>query len=204
MIMKKSIALLLLLSLFLPSCIRKKSDQRHGKKIHKYEERGRTGTYDEELGAFVLEDDTDYDLFEEADEKGGTKKDEIDDSWAWEELDDDQPTEIIYFDFNDSKIKPNQKHIVRYNADLAKLACEDGAKVIIEGHSCLITRSQIYNQALSQRRANIVKKEFIKLGVPKKCLKAVGHGTAYVVTKAEGKEAQAPNRRVEIKFDYPK
>ena len=48
-----------------------------------------------------------------------------------------------------------------------------------------------------------VKKELIKLGVPKDCLKAVGRGTSQLITQAEGKEAQAPNRRVEIKFIYP-
>jgi len=204
MMIKRSVVVFLLLSLLLPSCVRRKHATTGKNNVHKYEDGGRTGTYDEDLGAFVLEDDTDYDLFEEASEEGGTKKDDIDDSWAWEELDDDQPTETIYFDFNEGNLKKDQEPILRYNADLCKLACEDGAEIIVEGHSCLITRSQMYNQALSQRRANTVKKELIKFGVPKKCLKAVGHGTAYVTTKAEGKDSQAPNRRVELKFKYPK
>lgn len=200
--MKKSVALFLLLSCLLPSCVRKKGEK-VAHKTHKYEEKGRTGTYDEDLGAFVLEDEADYDLFEEATDKKGAKKEPIDDSWAWEELDEGQPTEKIYFDFNESKIKKDQLPLIRYDADLAKMACDDGAEVYVEGHSCLITRSQMYNQALSQRRANAVKKELVKFGVPQKCLKAVGHGTAFLITKADGKDAQAPNRRVEIKFKYP-
>jgi len=202
--MKKSFTILLLLSLMLPACMRKKDLVKTNKKTQKYEEQGRTGTYDEDLGAFVLDDETDYDLFDEAQKKTGSKKAVADDSWAWEELDEEQPTEPIYFNFNESKLKPDQKQALHYDADLAKLACEDGAEVVVEGHSCLITRSQMYNQALSQRRAETVKQSLVKLGVPKKCLKAVGRGTSHLITKAEGKEAQAPNRRVELKFKYPK
>lgn len=204
-IMRKYLAVFILLSLIFPACIHRKGTGKSAKKVHKYESESRSGTYDEDLGAFVLEDEADYDLFEEAEAKTDAKKFETeDDLWAWEDLDEDQPAETIYFDFDESKIKNDQKPVLKYNAGLIKLACEDGAEIVLEGHSCLITRSQMYNQALSQRRADAVKKELIKLGAPKKCLKAVGRGTSQLITKAEGKEAQAPNRRVEIKFKYPK
>ncbi len=92
----------------------------------KYEKSaGKASGYDEEIDGFVLEDD-DYDLFDEAEKQDGAKKDALDDSWAWEELDDEQPTEIIYFDFDRVNIKNDQGPIVRHNAELAKLACEDG------------------------------------------------------------------------------
>lgn len=208
--MKKVVGLFLVLSLLMPACVRKK-DRVHKpvQKIHAYDEDiGKGPTYDENVGAFVLEDDAGHDIFAEATdahkgEKGVTKaKSELDDAWAWQELDEEQPTQVIHFDYDRAKIRPDQESTVSYNAQLAKLACEDDATVVIEGHSCLITRSQIYNQALSQRRADIVKKRFITLGVPKKCIKAVGRGTSCLVTQAEGKEGQSPNRRVEVKFIY--
>jgi outer membrane protein OmpA-like peptidoglycan-associated protein len=201
--MKSYITVFILVSLLFPACIRKKDSAQIAKNVKKYEE-VRSGTYDEDLGAFVLEDEADYDLFEEVEVKKDHKAvDGEDDLWAWEDLDEDQPAETVYFDFNESKIKKDQMPILKYNADLVKLACDDGAEVIIEGHSCLITRSQMYNQALSQRRADAVKKALIKLKVPSNCVKAVGRGTAQLATKVDGREAQAQNRRVEIKFKYP-
>ena len=201
--MKRYFAIFILLSLAFPACIKKGSSVKPSKDVQKYEET-RSGTYDEDLGAFVLEDEADYDLFEEAASKKESKGADVDeDLWAWEDLDEDQPAETVYFNFNESKIKNDQRLVLKYNADLVKLACDDGAEVIVEGHSCLITRSQMYNQALSQRRADTVKKELIRLGVPKDCLKAVGRGTSQVVTKDEKSDAQALNRRAEIKFKYP-
>jgi outer membrane protein OmpA-like peptidoglycan-associated protein len=187
--------------------MRKKNSVHSKKNVKKYEE-VRSGTYDEDLGAFVLEDEADYDLFDEVEVKKDHKVMEgEEDLWAWEDLDEDQPAETVFFDFNKSTIEEKneeQMRALRYNADLVKLACDDGAEVIVEGHSCLITRSQMYNQALSQRRADAVKKALIKLNVPEGCMKAVGRGTSQLATKADGREAQAPNRRVEIKFKYPK
>ena len=204
--MRNYVAVFVLLSLLFPACIRKKDSAKSvaPKNVQKYEE-VQSGTYDEDLGAFVLEDEADYDLFEEADTAKDHKVAEADeDLWAWEDLDEDQPAETVYFDFNESKVKKDQMPILKYNADLVKLACDDGAEVIVEGHSCLITRSQMYNQALSQRRADAVKKALINLKVPVDCMKAVGRGTSQLATKADGREAQAANRRVEIKFKYPK
>lgn len=216
--MKKFIVCCLLLSIAVPACVHKKGDHKgiDKTKTHvKDANIGQTPTYDEEVGAFVLEDDVDHDLFDQAaDAQKKTKtakqaktesvspQGDLDDSWAWQELDEEQPTEVIHFDYDHADVRKDQEQLVRYDARLAKLACEDGATIVIEGHSCLKTRSQIYNQALSQRRADTVKREFVRLGVPAKCLKAVGRGTSMVITRAEGKQAQAPNRRVEVKFIY--
>lgn len=212
--MKKFIVCCLLLSIAIPACVHKKGDHKgvNKTKTHvKDANIGQAPTYDEEVGAFVLEDDVDHDLFDnaaDAKKKVAVKKGavaqsgDLDDSWAWQELDEEQPTEVIHFDYDHADIRKDQEQLVRYDARLAKLACEDGATIVIEGHSCLITRSQIYNQALSQRRADTIKRDFIRLGVPAKCIKAVGRGTSMVITRADGKQAQAPNRRVEVKFIY--
>jgi len=213
---------LLLLSLLMPACVRKKSGSHvSAQKTQEYgKDFGKASTYDENVGAFVLEDDAQHDIFSEATDtgKGETKaetditkktetqakKSELDDAWAWQELDEEQPTKIIHFDYDSAKIRADQETDVRYDAQLAITACKEGAKIIVEGFSCLITRSEIYNQALSQKRANAVKKRLIKLGVPAKCIKAVGRGTSCLITHEEGKQAQAANRRVEVKFIYPR
>jgi outer membrane protein OmpA-like peptidoglycan-associated protein len=212
--MKKLLQYLLISSLLLSACARKKTNvHQAAQKTHAYEKDfDKSATYDENVGAFVLDEDTNHDIFAEATdtgkenitEKAKKQASELDDAWAWQELDEEQPTEVIHFDYDSAAIRHDQEEIVRRDAQLAKLACQDGATVVIEGHSCLITRSQIYNQALSQKRADTVKKQLIKLGVPKNCIKSVGRGTSCVLTHDEGKAAQAANRRAEVKFIYPR
>ncbi len=224
--MNKNVAVLIALSLLLSCCVRKKTSQVPTKKEKTGQVAGtKKSVHDEEVEPFVLDDDADYDVFDQAAAVEGKKghrtpksteqktvpahgelqgQNVDDDSWAWEELDEEQPTKVVQFQFDSAKIDESQMPKVRYDAELAKYACEDGATIVIEGHSCLITRSQIYNQALSQRRADSVKKEFIKSGVHRRCIKSVGRGTSQLLTRAEGKVAQAPNRRVEVKFVYPK
>ena len=210
--MRKTLVLVLLLSVLMPACMRKKDRiTKPVQKIHTYDEDiGKGTTYDENVGAFVLEDDAGHDIFAEAvdahkgeSQKASKKQSDLDDAWAWQELDEDQPTQVIHFDYDRATVRPDQESTIRYNAQLAKPACEDGATIVVEGYSCLITRSQMYNQAISQKRADVVKKRLVELGVPGKCIKAVGRGTSCLVTQADGKEGQAPNRRVEVKFIYP-
>lgn len=224
--MKRFFAVILLMSvIFLPSCIKKTTvkqikptavTQQQAptvKSASAQVDKEKAGAYDEDLGAYVLEDEAEKDLFDAADtkvkstgvEKPADKAKKLsDDSWAWQELDEDSSAEVVHFDFDRSEIRKDQEPLVKYNAQLAKLAVADGATIIIEGYSCLITRSQLYNQALSQRRADAIKNIFIKFGVPANSIKAVGRGTSNLITKAPGKEAQAPNRRVEVKFLYPR
>ena len=66
-IMKKSLAIVLAIGLLLPCCVRKKTSQTPTKKdaAHAYDAHaGKSGTYDEAVGAFVLDDDADYDVFD--------------------------------------------------------------------------------------------------------------------------------------------
>lgn len=216
--MTKGICALVVLSLLLPCCVRKKTPQAPTKVTAYVHDKhaGRPGTYDDDVGAFVLDDDADYDVFDSSKlatkkvadapvQKETAKKDEqADDLWAWQELDEEQPTKVINFDYDSARITADQMPKVRFNAELAKFACKDGATVVVEGNSCLIARSEDYNLIISKRRADQVKRVFIKLGVPVHCIKSVGRGTSQLLTRAEGKLGQAPNRRVEVKFVHPK
>jgi outer membrane protein OmpA-like peptidoglycan-associated protein len=198
--MKKLFACIVLL-LLLPACVRRgdKKKRTHDKVARIVNgEKDSVGTYDKDIEAFEITDDADYDLFDDVVAEDAKQ----DDSWAWEEMDHEEPTEPIYFDFDSVRIKEDQRSQVRHDAELAKLACEDGATIVIEGHSCLIARSQTYNQAISQRRAEAVKKAFKDLGVKEPCMKAVGRGTTNLVTRDEDRAAQAVNRRTTIGFKY--
>lgn len=212
--MRKFLCIVLLAAFMAPACVRKKTKSvKPNQKARVVESDFNKGpAYDEEVGAFILEDDAEKDVFSQ--EKSAAKqgaapvekqiREDLDDTWAWQELDEEQSTEVIRFNYDSAAVRPDQASAIRYDAHLAQEACKDGATVVIEGHSCLITRSQQYNQALSQKRANVVRERLMSMGVPAACMKAVGRGTSQLVTHAEGKEGQAPNRRVEIKFIYPR
>jgi OOP family OmpA-OmpF porin len=57
------------------------------------------------------------------------------------------------------------------------------------------------NMRLSQKRADRVKRELSKLGVPKNKLTAEGFGPTRPIDPADDMEAYALNRRVEIWID---
>lgn len=213
-VMNKKICLFILLSILMPACVRKKAatHKKGPQKTQAYDENLPKTTYDEDVGAFVLEDDAGHDIFSEAQDSKtvavapevpvGMETSDLDEALAWQELDEDQQLPVIQFDFDSALVRPDQESTLKYIAQQARTVAEDGATVIIEGHSCLIARSQIYNQALSQKRADVIMARLIALGVPAKSIKAVGRGTSCLITQVEGKEAQAPNRRAEVKFVY--
>lgn len=94
-------------------------------------------------------------------------------------------------------------------ADLDEVAAKIQARpslevVLITGHTDRIG-SEAYNQKLSERRANVVKKYLISKGIPESRLNAVGKGESEPVVDCKGVrgskkliECLAPNRRVVI------
>lgn len=160
--------------------------------------------YDESIGAFVLEDDSDFDLFGDQGPEAEQKKEAEIDQFAWQELEDLDQEEghIVYFDYDSEDILPSERSKLKKNAKEAKQAVSAGATVLVEGHSCLIAHSEVYNTALSQRRAERVAREYTRLGVPRGKMKVVGRGASRAVCFDEEREAQAVNRRVETKMVY--
>ena len=161
----------------------------------------RMSTYDEDVGAFVLEDDADYDIFgNEEPALGAAASQALD----WTELEnaDQDEGEIVYFAYDSDSLSPAERKKLKANIEDAKEAIKEGAMVLLEGHSCLITHSEVYNTALSQRRADRVAQEYLKAGIPAKKMKVVGRGSSMVVCRDEGKDAQGVNRRVVTKYIY--
>lgn len=117
--------------------------------------------------------------------------------------------ETIYFDFDKKDIKANQVAVVETNAKEVKNILTNAAKngveatVVVEGHSCPLTKCESYNIALSEERAAVVGKEFEKKGIPANTLKIVGRG-AEVPVIVDGKpvtgskEDLSVHRRVEF------
>lgn len=109
---------------------------------------------------------------------------------------------VIQFDYDDTRVKPSEQPKIEYNIKLAKqeLATNPKSKVAVRGHSCKIAKSDLYNRAISQERAEHVAQAYTQAGVPADKIDAVGFGAAELLTDEDGRQAQAPNRRVETDF----
>ncbi len=111
--------------------------------------------------------------------------------------------ENVQFGFNKNNVNKDQLETIKSNVLQAKKAVEQGKEVVVSGHTCQIG-SATYNLALSQKRAEAVKKELIKEGVPSDSIKTIGKGyeSPLVWTNATDRATKikelSVNRRAEI------
>jgi outer membrane protein OmpA-like peptidoglycan-associated protein len=132
----------------------------------------------------------------------------------YEEKDQDQPLIIdialqpiiknamtvlnnIFFDFNQSEIKPQSyvelDEVVKFLNDNPKI------KVEISGHTDNIG-NEIYNQQLSQKRAQSVVNYFSSKGISNSRLTQIGFGSKKPMKVNDSEENRQANRRIEFKI----
>lgn len=197
--MKKIFVLVLLLSVAVPGCSKKKTIV-NGKTTKVQNVQGiKSGkTLSEDADEFVLEDEAGFNVFED-DSKKQVETDSKNDL-SWDELNEDvDKNERVQFGYDKSVIEPNEKAKITRNAKKikSKLAKDANVKVVVKGHSCKIAKNKEYNYVLSQERAEKVRNEYEQEGVPASNLKSVGYGATNPLTDEDGMEAQAINRRAE-------
>lgn len=193
---------LLALIVTLPGCLRKKAATPStvvatSKNVDKKGARKRV--YDEELGAFVLEDDADFDVFNQPAENTKSVA-EANDELAWEQIEAaNEDVEVINFNYDSTEILPTEQPKIAKNASYIKqeLAKKPQANVAVSGHSCKLAKSEMYNNNIAQRRAEKLAKEYQKQGVPATKIKAVGRGATQPVETRDGETFQKVNRRAE-------
>ncbi|MFD2234472.1 OmpA family protein [Phaeospirillum tilakii] len=102
---------------------------------------------------------------------------------------------MVFFDFDKTAITPEASRIIQQAATTARTT--GAARIELTGHTDL-SGSERYNQRLSVNRANAVKAELVKQGIPASQIDVVGKGkSSPLVATADGvREPQ--NRRVEI------
>lgn len=123
---------------------------------------------------------------------------ELVDAPLWEQ-DQKAEFETVYFDFDQYKIKPEQKAALERNVVKIKQAvAADNTYIVVEGHACKSAGTPRYNTMLSERRAQEVKKVLVKHGIPAEKIKTVGRGSEMCKVPTGTREQQAPNRRVEF------
>jgi outer membrane protein OmpA-like peptidoglycan-associated protein len=108
----------------------------------------------------------------------------------------DMMTLRVNFDFDQVTIRPSDKSELDKAVDFVKKY--PGAKIELDGHTDSIG-TEAYNQKLSQKRAEVVKKYLIKeAGVDPSNITTVSHGESNPVADNKTKEGRFQNRRTEI------
>jgi OOP family OmpA-OmpF porin len=155
------------------------------------------------------EDNLDADLLAKEDGESEKESDALltDASDTENFFEDEQPSEYafktVHFDINKNSIRADQKPVVIDDCKVAQVVADKGKDVVVQGHTCQLG-SASYNLALSQQRAESVKKEMIKSGVPAQRIKTVGYGYEMPVVWSDTQDKRtlvkelAPNRRAEI------
>jgi outer membrane protein OmpA-like peptidoglycan-associated protein len=100
----------------------------------------------------------------------------------------------VNFDFDKSSIRPDAAVIL----DEAVVALgSSSAPVMVEGHTDWVG-SDAYNQGLSERRAESVRRYLSEHGVDESRLSTAGYGESRPIASNETREGRALNRRVEL------
>ncbi|MEO9965113.1 MAG: OmpA family protein [Reichenbachiella sp.] len=103
----------------------------------------------------------------------------------------------VYLEFNSAELSASVKNVLD---ELYKDLLKDGEyQVEISGHTDP-KGSQSYNQRLSLRRSNVVADYLFTHGLGKERATVVGYGETKLIDTTDSAEADAKNRRVEIRY----
>lgn len=105
---------------------------------------------------------------------------------------------LVFFDFDKSDITDDARKIIVQAADNAKKA-GGTTRITLTGHADRSGPAQ-YNMRLSQRRADAVKAELVKLGVGANDIATVAKGESDPLVPTADGVREPRNRRVEIVF----
>lgn len=104
----------------------------------------------------------------------------------------------VYFDFNRSAIRTDQRGALAENASHIMEGYYDS--VVIEGH-CDERGSEEYNLALGERRAAAVRQYLIDRGVDGSQIETVSYGESRPAVPGHNESAWSMNRRTEFRTD---
>jgi OOP family OmpA-OmpF porin len=102
-----------------------------------------------------------------------------------------------FFDFDKSVVKPAGRQALQAMMNQAKGA--DIEQIRVEGHTDATGPTE-YNQGLSERRADAVKRVLVELGAPPSKIVTEGFGETQPITDNKTREGRAQNRRVLVEF----
>ncbi|MEK0085653.1 OmpA family protein [Benzoatithermus flavus] len=106
----------------------------------------------------------------------------------------------VYFAFDRATLGPEARRVVAQAADEYKRT--GSAQITVTGYTDTSGRAS-YNQRLSERRAEAVRQELVRLGVPDSQIVATGRDEHDLAVQTGDGVREPRNRRVEIAFAPP-
>ncbi|RMH18300.1 MAG: hypothetical protein D6701_06555 [Gemmatimonadetes bacterium] len=104
-------------------------------------------------------------------------------------------TEMVFFDFDESAIKPSEERKLRAKVDI--LRANPSIRLRLDGHADERGSTE-YNLALGARRAEAVKEFFVGFGLDASRFTTQSFGEERPLVNRSDEEAWAQNRRVEF------
>ena len=106
---------------------------------------------------------------------------------------------VVHFDFDQIKIKPDYRELLRQQSACVMQALEDLADMILQigGHADE-RGSDEYNVALGHRRANAIANSIMAYLTNPELTQIISYGEEFPLVPQSNKNAWARNRRVEF------
>jgi outer membrane protein OmpA-like peptidoglycan-associated protein len=102
----------------------------------------------------------------------------------------------VHFDFDKATIRADARPVL--DEAIRILREEGGVAVVSEGHTDAIGSTE-YNQKLSERRADAVRRYLVNGGIDPTRIQTEGYGESQPVASNDTTEGRAQNRRVELR-----
>jgi outer membrane protein OmpA-like peptidoglycan-associated protein len=103
----------------------------------------------------------------------------------------------VLFEYNQAELRSTARQ--RLLAVAEALRANPNAEIVIEGHTDAVG-SDSFNEQLSQRRADAVRRFLVSEGIEAHRVRAIGRGEDEPIAENETPDGRANNRRVEIHF----
>ena len=101
----------------------------------------------------------------------------------------------VFFCFNKANLTLKAQAVVAEAVETAKQY--GSASILVTGHTDTVG-SRNYNQLLSERRARVVKKELVRLGISPHSIRAIGKGETMLLVQTPDHTWEDRNRRATI------
>ena len=105
------------------------------------------------------------------------------------------PTFMVFFDWDSARLSPASLNVI--TQAVTAFRSSGNARITATGHTDT-TGPESYNMALSLRRANAVKDELVRQGVPAPAITVIGKGESQLLVPTGDNVREPQNRRVEI------
>jgi outer membrane protein OmpA-like peptidoglycan-associated protein len=103
----------------------------------------------------------------------------------------------VYFDFKSTRLRADAAHTLQETT--GRMDLSNSWVVLVQGYTDTQGPAE-YNRGLAQRRALVVKRFLVDLGVPESAIKMTTMGQEGALCDDAGKECQEINRRVHLEF----